>query len=274
MTTTVYELYRGAPVVWVEDDLTREVLTILWGYCRLHVAVAGSKAGVGALVRGAPPSLLGSVFGIVDLDFARPNRSDWGSTRELRFDVHEAENLLLDADCLAAIAQRNGAEVRSSDIDAFLCARAATMVSWMACRATLREIAEGLRFPTDPALTEVPDRAAAVRFVRSAPAWSDSPGVWARWNATGALEGALAEWEKDYRDATANGTWRGSFSGKELFRAIRGENRFCLDATPKRLKPSAAERDLDLARNVAREMVAQDRVPESVTAMRDALLSR
>jgi hypothetical protein len=60
MADTVYELYRSGKVVWVEDELTREVLTILWGPCRFHVAIGGSKDGVAALVAGAPMSL-GSV---------------------------------------------------------------------------------------------------------------------------------------------------------------------------------------------------------------------
>jgi|JI10StandDraft_1071094.scaffolds.fasta_scaffold82090_3 hypothetical protein len=274
MANTVYELYRSAPVVWVEDDLTREVLTILWGSCRLHVAVAGSKAGVGALVKGAPPSLEGRVFGVVDLDFTKPNRDVWRTTRELRFDVHECENLLLDADCLAAVAQKNGAAISPADIEAFLRARAAAMVPWMACRATLRVIGEDLKFPPDPTPTDVPDLAAAVRLVRAAPAWRDSPGVWARWTAVGVLEKQLASWETLYREAVVGDDWRALFSGKELFRAVRGETGFRLDATPKRLKPSPAERDLDLARTLAHTMVARGRVPASVTAMRDALLAR
>lgn len=274
MADTVYELYRSAPVVWVEDDLTREVLTILWGPCRLHVAVAGSKAGVGAMVRGAPPSLEGRVFGVVDLDFSKPNRDAWGTSRELRFDVHECENLLLDADCLAAVAQANRAAVSATDIDAFLHACAAAMAPWMVCRAALRVIGEALKFPPDPTPAEVPDVAAAVRFVRSAPTWREAAGLWARWSGADARESEFASWEKLYREALVGDDWRALFSGKELFRAVRGETRFCLDATPKRNKPSPAERDLDLARTLARTMVTRGRIPASVTAMRDALLAR
>jgi hypothetical protein len=274
MTDTVYTLYRDRPVVWVEDDLTREVLTILWGPCRLHVAVAGSKSGVGALVKGAPPSLAQRVFGVVDLDFARPNRTEWATTRELRFDEHECENILLDADCLAAVSQRNNTAVTPSDIEDFLRQRAVAMIPWMACRATLRVIAEALAFPTDPAHSAVPDLVAAARLIRTDPAWQKSPAVWSRWHTSGALERELGSWETLYRAATRDDSWRRIFSGKELFRAVRGETRFRLDVTPTRLKPSPAERDLDLARTVARTMVERNRVPTSVTDLRDALLTR
>jgi hypothetical protein len=274
MAETVYELYRNANVVWVEDELTREVLTILWGPCRLHVAVAGSKSGVGALVAGAPPPLKGRVFGVDDLDFAKSNRGAWRTAEVLHLDVHEAENLVLDAPCMASIARERGANVTAEEFEAAMRDVAFRMVPWMACRATLREIAEGLRFPEDPRVTEVPDLDAAVRYVQSHPAWSQSPATWARWGATPTLRSAIGSWEKLYRDSIGEPSWCDRFSGKEILRALWSDRSLRLDGTPRKISRTSAERDLDVARSIAHRMVEMHRVPEMLIELRDALLTR
>ena len=274
MASTVYELYRSAKVVWVEDELTREVLTILWGSCPLHVAVAGNKNVVAALVAAAPSSVKGRVFGVVDLDFAPPNRDAWDRVEVLRLPVHEAENLLLDPVCLAAVSQANGGKATPAQIEDLIVARATTMVTWMACRATLREIAEHLEFPGDPKPNEVSSLAIAAQYIRTHRAWIDSPREWTRWSAARALDDALTRWERVYQDSLSHGAWRDSFSGKELLRALREERSLRLDATPQRLPRTAAERDLDLARLVARAMVESRQVPAAVSDMRAALLAR
>lgn len=274
MVDTVYELYRSAVVVWVEDELTREVLTILWGSCRLHVAIAGSKAGVSALVAGAPPALKGRVYGVDDLDFAKSNRSSWGSADVLHLDVHEAENLVLDSECMASIARERGATVTPEEFDAAMRGVASGMVPWMACRATLREISEGLRFPDDPRVAEVPDLDAAVRHIQSHPAWSQSPTTWTRWSSTPTLRGALDGWERLYRDSIGEPSWCDRFSGKEILRALWSDRRLRLDGTPRKVVRTSAERDLDVARSIAHRMVAMGRVPTMVMELRDTLIGR
>lgn len=274
MADTVYELYRNAIIVWVEDELTREVLTILWGACPLHLAVASSRAGVRALVAGAPPKLKRRVFGVEDLDFAKGNRDQWSTADVVRLEVHEAENLVLDPVCLSAVATSNGAACTTQDFEAEMRSLAERMVAWMACRATLREMAERLQFPSDPGVADVPDLTRAAAYIQSHPAWSVSPRLWAASAHPGALARKLAEWEGLYRSAIGSSDWHALFSGKELLRALRGNGRFRLDATPKRLTRTPAERDLDVAVVLARKMVEMNRVPQWVTELRSALLAR
>ena len=274
MLSTVYELYRSATVVWVEDELTREVLTILWGPCRLHLAVAGSKAGVSALVAGAPPALKGRVFGVEDLDFAKGNRDAWASAPVLRLEVHEAENLVLDAGCLSALAVEHRAQCTPQDLEREMTAIAQGMVAWMACRATLRTMAESIQFPGDPGVADVPDLARASAYITGHAAWRSTPQVWQTWAVASKVSSELASWEGIYRSAIGSGEWHTLFSGKELLRALRGVGRFRLDATPKSVSRTGAERDLDLARLLARKMVELRRIPPWVTELRDALLAR
>lgn len=55
LPNSVYDLYRDRAVLWVEDELTREALTMLWGPTPgVAVAIAGSKDGVRALVSATP----------------------------------------------------------------------------------------------------------------------------------------------------------------------------------------------------------------------------
>jgi hypothetical protein len=274
MADTVYELYRSGKVVWVEDELTREVLTILWGPCRFHVAIGGSKDGVAALVAGAPMSLRGRVFGIEDLDFARPNRDAWHTATTLRLTVHEAENLVLDPDAIAAVSVANRGDGTPSVVADRMLALARSSVSWMACRAVLRVFAETLHFPKDPAVGSVNDSDTAARFIRSDPSWASAPTSWAAWSQPGRLEKELVEWEKLYLKAAESGDWRASFSGKEILRGLRSDARLKLDATPRNRRSTPAERDLDLAKMLAHKMVELGRVPGDVSAMRDALLAR
>ncbi len=71
------------------------------------------------------------------------------------------ENLILGSECMASIARARGANVTPEEFDAAMRGVASGMVPWMACRATLREISEGLRSPDDPRVAEVPDLDAA-----------------------------------------------------------------------------------------------------------------
>ena len=41
--TTIFDLYRGRLNVWVEDDLTRVILTDLWQDRQIHVINAGGS---------------------------------------------------------------------------------------------------------------------------------------------------------------------------------------------------------------------------------------
>jgi hypothetical protein len=67
-----------------------------------------------------------------------------------------------------------------------------------------------------------------------------------------------------------NGQWRTTFSGKALFRELH----YWLYTPPAGASPSAAERDRDLARSVARWQHTNNLVPAEVRQLRECLRRR
>lgn len=125
-----------------------------------------------------------------------------------------------------------------------------------------------LASPTCPISLARPPTSRAIRRGALAPG-SGRPSAHPR-----GLARKLAEWEGLYRSAIGSSDWHALFSGKELLRALRGNGRFRLDATPKRLTRTPAERDLDVAVVSLAESVEINRVPQWVTELRSALLAR
>jgi len=110
--TTIFDLYRGRLNVWVEDDLTRVILTDTWQDRNFHVLSAGGSEAVRYMVRAATTThiLKDLVVGVVDRDF-EDDTSDWSlpDARIFVLPVHELENLLLDFEVLAALAGKTAA---------------------------------------------------------------------------------------------------------------------------------------------------------------------
>jgi hypothetical protein len=152
---SVYDLYRGKASLWVEDELTRESLSELWGNSGIGIHVANSKDAVKHMVAGTPKKLEHKVYGLVDCDFEQPDEASCNGTgkRVFRTPCHEFENLLLDFDVLATLARDDfDAEMLRSRAEQ----RVRELLWWMSCKATLREIRGTLvvNFPGDPRQTE------------------------------------------------------------------------------------------------------------------------
>jgi hypothetical protein len=270
---SVYDLYRNSPVVWVEDELTRDVLVTLWGPSRIAVAVAGTKNGVRALVQGAPRDRAPRIVGYVDRDFDRSNRDRW-KTPECRIFCsvgHECENDLLDFEALAAASNRG---VSAQELEAAARVYATQLVVWMACKATLRTAKEHIQgtFPGDPPLGRVPDLAAAESYILSSPAWSNGPAAWRDWSGAHHVHNELERHETTYRDSLTTTRWLALFSGKEILRHLRGQNQLGLESSV--AKSNSLTRDLDLARRITRKMVDQDRIPPALLELRGIVLAR
>lgn len=262
LPNSVYDLYRDRAVLWVEDELTREALTMLWGPTPgVAVAIAGSKDGVRALVSATPGHRAKKVFGLVDRDFDAPKSVG----RIVQTARHEFENELLDFDVIADLSPT---PVSAADVEAYAKAHAQGLVPWIACKNTLQVAKEQVRtaFPSDPPLT-LSSLGAAADFVLSSVEWRRAPAAWGEWSERARVERELGEWEAMYTASLTTGRWVDSLPGKELFRALRGAAHLGLSAGSLP-KASAAQKDLDLAKRICRAMIERDRVPTFVTELR------
>lgn len=261
---SVYDLYRDRVVLWVEDELTREALTMLWGPTPgVAVAIAGSKDGVRALVNGAPAHRAGRIVGLVDRDFDRPKAGGV----IVQTERHEFENELLDFEVLASLTP---SKAPAEEIEALAKTHAEGLLPWVACKATLQVAKEAVRaeFPADPSTT-LASLDAAADFITGSVEWRLAPAAWGEWSTRPRIERELADWAETFRASLTTRAWCDEFPGKEVFRHLRGHARLRLPGSAGAASP--AQKDLDLAKRVVRAMVDRGRVPRAVSALRERL---
>ena len=257
MKLTVWDLYFAPINVWVEDNLTRAVLDAVWGDPKIHLMAAGGVVAVNGLVTETPPRLRGSVFGLLDGDFRPDKTADWwkADCRVLKLPVHEFENLLLRFDVLAAVAGTS----KPAQIESVARDYARSAAWWMACKATLWTMNNdlGAIVPADPGVGAVTSETAALEVITKAAVWTAHPGRRALWTDA-KVQAELATWKAIYDAELVSTGWTDSFSGKEIFRHLRGHVRG-LDAVRPQAGMSAppslnsAEHDEDLGKRMARE---------------------
>ena len=261
-------LYTGAKVhVWVEDDVSKSVLELLWNDARIRLHVAGdarkASLAVDVTSEGAPAV----VVAVLDRDFRTPKPDAWSDpgTKLLYLESHEVENLLLDFDALAAVSNRRREEVERVTREA-----AEGLLWWAACCASLATLRKGVPhlLPRPPAIGAVTTLGQAVDHVAAPdglPAHQKALREIDRERITDVVRGhgreLNAELETD--------AWKKSFPGKQIMHHIRSR----LPTLDTAGKSSPRERDLDLAKRLAREM-GRSSVPDEAKRLRTALLHR
>lgn len=253
VSTNVAELYDIACcTLWVEDELTRVVLSDFWDDVRIRVYSAAGRSGVEHLVRAAPRSLVGrNVVGLVDRDFSQPGSQDWTNPGRhvLYTPVHEFENLLLDFKVLGALSGRDDAVAIEAEAKAF----AERLKWWMVCKRVRHDFygAVSAHFPEEPAVPSrgsPMDRDAAVAHLRESDYRKKHSAVLRTWSDV-YIEQRMVEWSAVYDADLASGEWTRSFSGKEIFHHLRGEMKG-LSALAK--SKTATQNDEDLGKSFAR----------------------
>lgn len=269
MTTGIQGLYQSARVfLWVEDMLTYGVLTELWAGSGIQVEIAGNRAAVEALVNDVPPEDRGRVFGLVDVDTINLPPT-WSAQTEqcLKTPGHEFENLLLQdfetwARCTLQEPPRPKAVANQKTlIETTALQFAETMVWWMAFKRVSREIRVDLTqaFPSDPSVSALMDAASAAKRITDAPFFKNVVKLSKR-----DVPQRIATAGNALQADLSSGRWRESFSGKEVFRHLRGR----FDRVP--FQGTAAEHDEDFARRLARRMKPSP--PQVFSDLRDRLL--
>jgi hypothetical protein len=273
MKTTFHDLYRAPLTVWVEDPLTHAVLTDLWADTQINVLVTTGKLSVGYMVR-SNPTPYPHVYGIIDRDFDADNEREWArpECKILRIPAHELENLLLDFDVLAALSKGDEA----AQIRALAHSRAKRMLPWMVCRAVLRDMQRdlGSDFPVDPRVDALGSLFDVERYLEQHPYWPKHAAQLQKWTSGVTRSAELDTWHQLIGAQLDGDEWVTHFSGKEILRHLRSHVRG-LDLAPARAPGRTdAERDLDLAKLIARRMRDLRRIPAPISKLRDVLRAK
>lgn len=271
-TSDLPALYSTHPVVlWVEDEETRTYLATAWQDGDIKFLVAGGYANIDAIVKAAEKDGLTWVFGVRDRDFSRSNRSRWATDRAVRVftgDTFEIENLLLDATAMA-VCEVNTAEKDAVTIQAELDALAAPLAWWMSCRKTIvhfRDTAtrDSIEHPTRGAVTS---KALALSKIVGSPWWTTTLPAIGHTVTEAEADRLLDLHHQEYSSALQDGSWRTSFSGKEIL----GEMRSRLWT---RRHEAGLGGKLRLFRSIAEAQRNLGRVPEGIKELRGVLRGR
>lgn len=273
MKLTLHDLYRAPLNVWVEDPVTHAVLTDLWSDPQINVLVSEGKPGVTHMVNASPRRF--HVYGVVDRDFDDDNMAGWEAEgcRVLRLPAHELENLLLDFDVLGEVSGSESADnIRQRAYE-----RAQAMLFWMVCWRVISDMQRdlGKGFPTRPTNPVAMQSLADVRrHLDESAYWAEHSAAWQRWSQAGARQQAVEAARDTFQKHLETDEWRTSFSGKELFHFLRSHVRG-LDRTPTRPpQPTSTDRDLNLAKAIARKMREMKRAPAALVRLREVLRAK
>lgn len=264
-------------VLWVEDTLTREYLRRVWQPDDLlfQILIAGSIDNVTAAVRDLQENGYGHVFGFTDRDFRSSNRSQWNDPSPnmyiYRPDRLEMENYLLDWVALAECDENKNRYNRSPEvIQNRVTQYAQNMLWWMACRQVIYHCHERLtgHFPEHPKVMDINSFLDAKTYIKTTRGWWNRFPEHAAYiqnpdNLTSDLHDACSKNQNDLND----GTWVKNFSGKEIFRMIRG---FLFN----RRYDSNEVMDTDLAKSVADWQIENDAVPVEIMELKKSIMNR
>jgi hypothetical protein len=221
-------------------------------------------------VKGAEKNTISWVFGLVDRDFFRSNRADWARPefRVLTLDAFEVENLLLDAEAMAACdVNTSGKDAAAVELD--IKALADPLAWWMSCRRTIVHLRDALTkdFIKHPTRGKVTSKLEALDAIVDSKWWTDTwpnlPGVVTPAEA----ERLLDDHGRQYASDLADGSWRRSFSGKEIL----GDMRFRLWTRNHQAGPGGK---LRLIKSIVQTQRELNLLPEEITALRAVLRAR
>ena len=268
MTRAYSDFYRG-PKVWVEDEMTRVMLVEQWGGVALDIVAANGRRAVKELIAAVPLAQQPMVHGIIDRDFDDEDANWHETTRRVYvLPAHEAENLLLRFDAMAAIEPA----LTEMELHGIALGHATRMVWLMACRDVLRRLAcFTVEIPKDPRLSgpsAVTDEPSAMHYLEGHRLGERIERAGRELGTHDALERRLLERHRFYEGNLQSGAWLRSFSGKEIFRHLR------TSIPGLRGRGHGNIADLDLARRILRHMRGAHEEIEALATLRGRLLAR
>lgn len=267
-------MYRGRAInLWVEDAVVAAYLREVWADREIHILVGGGNDAVWAMANHAHEHRYPNVFGLIDREFGDSNYADWmlpqKEFRTFRLPCLEIENLFLDFEALAGcIANNNRKSVE--DIRNRVEQLATSLVPYMACRAVISSmrhlVLDG--FSEHPKRTAVLDLSVAESLIVTSPWFGRiAPDTRDELNVIH-IRKRLRLFDEQYRADLASGDrWKQTFSGKELFRDVAS---FIYQG----VRVRGQQRDIDVAKAIARWQLQNGAVPSVVLELRDAMRLR
>ena len=270
--------YRGAINLWVEDELTKEYLEVVWGSTPdVVILTAGGSGGVRAMLEDVRKIGHINVFGLIDGDFQHGNIARWQQPGErfgpIVLPVHEIENYLLDPDALVGCSCHNLNRSAAWIADEIK-RRARELTWWKACKEVLASLSDLIRadFPKDPKCHAIMNENQALSHILDYPgAWvSDLPSKLEQFSKA-SIRDKLIESKRlaDEQITDNRGQWKTQFPGREIFRHIRGQIYKPTQDTTKKADP-----DVDVAKAVARWQFENKTIPPDLTILLDVLRHR
>lgn len=264
-------LYRNHPLVlWVEDEVTKTYLQQVWQDADIGLLTAGGHENIYAVVKSSRAQGFGHVFGFRDRDFGDTNRGKWeeAGVEVLISEAFEIENLALDSQAISA-CQLNTSGKSASDMEDALQKLAHRRLWWMSCRRTIAEVrtAATHEFITHPKLSKVSSKDQAQAEILHSPWWKHTLPAISTTITERAVNEKLDAHHQAYEAALQDGTWRSCFSGKELLQEL-------VTAVWTKHRPQEAKSariHLDFLRAIVEAQREQGRIPEELTALRQAL---
>lgn len=264
-------LYSGpAIVLWVEDVLTRQYLSRVWGQPpEVRLLVAGNNDAVKAMVVAAGRHYP-HVFGVVDRDLGTTNRPDWGkpTKRVFRLPRHEIENYLLDPFDLVSCPIHNRNRTQA-DIGQQLQSLVSQQPAWLAYRRVIRDIERDLGHnqPGVPSCASVPTPDVAIHEIVGCDWITTLSQRTVQWSDQAVIAQNVQNRYAEYLASVSNGIWRDDFSGKEIFTPIRD---FLYAPRPN----AGPDHDADFAAEVGSWQAANNRVPTDIADLLATLRTR
>ncbi|MGO9469382.1 MAG: hypothetical protein ACLQIB_28010 [Isosphaeraceae bacterium] len=268
-------LYRAPINLWVEDETTRTYLAEAWADPAVAFFIGGGNEGVTAVVNDAEKAGYSNVFAVIDRDFRETNKSGWLDARKTfrRFilPVHEIENYLLDARALSA-SRFNNLKRTVAEIEELMHEKAARLCWWAACRDVVAELRKRFRedFVSDPT-AEIDSKAEALAHVRDS-RWFQRLADHARRTTEKDIQRLLSSARRRAGRSLRDGTWTAEFAGKELLHDIA--SRICHRPGMPGYRPTPAEFDEDIAKDIGAWQRQNKAVPPDLTDLLNALHTR
>jgi len=268
-------LYRAPINLWVEDEVTRTYLSEIWNNPAVAFLIGGGDGGLQAIVSDAEKAGYPNVFAVVDRDFRRSNKPNWAApsktSRRFILPVHEIENYLLDRDGLTACRFNNLGRTKP-EIENIMKSAAGRLCWWAACRDVVAELKRRFRqgFVSDPKC-DVSNESQAREHICRSP-WFQNLAQETADTTEANIHQLLTNSHVSANQSLADGRWKTEFAGKEILHDVG--SRICDRTRFTNYRPSAAEFDQDVAKEIGACQRENNAVPPDLVDLLQALQLR
>ncbi len=267
---------RNPITLWVEDNFTRQYLYKIWQdeESLFNILIGGGKETVKGIVHDQRALGVENVFGIIDRDFSPTNQERWdqeNSGIEIFLpEAHEIENYLLDwramEGCRAnkALHNREAGDIRERAVGF-----AQTMLWWMACRSVRVNYRDRVvsNYPKDPGIRDIASLEQAEEYIARTRWYGELSANVAHILDPENVKQDLSDAHEIHLRELNDNAWPRTFSGKEIFRNLRG---WIYDTTA----GTKTEKDEDFGKSIGDWQFGNSQIPEPLMKLKNTIKQR